>query len=120
MEGLEGMVMVDCNHTPDLIRLHEKTMADTAEDVAGLRKDFMTQTDAIKQGIHRIETQTLEKLVGGVAQEAAQATAVAKSAHSRIDLLDGKFKYVLGLVFGGSGIVALAYFIVELLKGKTG
>ena len=110
--------MVDCNHTPDLIRLHEKTMADTAKDVAGLRKDFLTQTDAIKQGIHRIETQTLEKLVGGVAQEAARAESTAKAAHSRIDLLDGKFKYILNLFFGGGGIIAVAYVIVQMLKGN--
>ena len=110
--------MVDCNHTPDLIRLHEKTMADTAEDVAGQRRDFIIQTDSIKQGIHRIETQTLEKLVGGGAQEAATATVVAKQAHTRIDLLDGKFKYIFSIFFGGGGVVALAYVIVQLLKGN--
>jgi hypothetical protein len=93
-------------------------MADTAKDVAGLRKDFIVQTDAIKQGIHRIETQTLEKLVGGVAQEAAQATIVARSAHSRIDLIDGKFRFVLSIFFGGGGLVAIAYTIVQLLKGS--
>jgi hypothetical protein len=110
--------MVDGNHTPDLIRLHERTMAGTAKEVTDLRKDFMTETAAIKQGIHRIETQTLEKLVGGVAQEAAAAQVVAKSAHTRIDLLDGKFKYILSLFFGGGGVIAIGYMIVEFLKGK--
>ena len=113
-----GGKMADERHTPDLIRLHEKTMTDTATDVANLRTDFIRETGEIKKGIHRIETQTLEKLVGGVAQEAARADATAKAAHSRIDLLDGKFKFLLSIFFGGGGVVAVGYILLQVFKGN--